>query len=69
MGEGKTKKTAKMGISFWWNPKQKSIHVRGNSPKPFILTVRADPSKKRGHPKLFRELAKALKHAGVPAPE
>jgi len=44
------------------------IHLPSKDRK-FILTVGDNPEKKRGRPKLFRELTKALKKAGAPAPE
>ena len=64
----KVVKTATLKISVWWNSEDGKIHLSSKDPK-FILTVGDNPEKKRGHPKLFRELTKVLKNAGVPAPE
>jgi hypothetical protein len=62
-------KTVTFEISAWWNPDDKKIHLSSKESKSLILTVSNDPGKKRGHPKLFRELTKILRSAGAPAPE
>ena len=65
----KNGKTVTFEISAWWNAEDGKIHVTSRESKSLILTVGDDPAKKRGHPKLFRELTKILKKAGAPAPK
>jgi hypothetical protein len=62
-------KSVTFEVSAWWSPDDKSIHLASNASDSLIVTANNDPGKKRGHPKLFRELAKILKEAGAPAPE
>jgi hypothetical protein len=62
-------KTVTFEISAWWNPNDEKFHLACKEAGKFILTVRRDPKKARGHPKLFRELAKILRSAGAPAPK
>lgn len=62
-------KSVKMTIKFWWNPKDRSIHIRGEGrPASIISTVKVDPTSSRGNPNLFEQLAECLKQAGAPAP-
>lgn len=65
----KNGKTVTFEISIWWDANDQKIHMASNESETLILTINDDPDKKRGHPKLFRELAKVLKLAGAPAPE
>ena len=62
-------KTVTFEINVWWKPDDQSFHVSCRDGGKFILTVKRDPTSWRGHPKVFRELAKVLKAAGAPAPE
>jgi hypothetical protein len=63
-------KSVEMTIKFWWNPRDRSIHIRGGGrPALLISTVNANPASKRGNPNLFGKLARCLKQAGAPAPE
>ena len=64
----KKAKTVTFEVSIWWNPEDQAIHFASKEAGKFILTVKRDPTSKRGHPKLFRELAKVLKAGGAPAP-
>jgi hypothetical protein len=65
----KNRKTVAFEVSVWWDPEDRSIHLASNESDTLILTVNDDPMKARGHPKLFRELAKILREAGAPAPD
>jgi len=64
----KSDKTVTFEVSAWWDADDKSIHLASNESKTLILTVTDDPTGKRGHPKLFRELSKMLREAGAPSP-
>jgi hypothetical protein len=65
----KNRKTITFELSAWWDPDDESIHLASNESDTLIVTVCDDPKKKRGHPKLFRELTKMLKDAGALAPD
>jgi len=56
------------GIGVWFDAKLNCIKIQSDD-AGFITTVRADPSLKRGHPNLFRKLAKVLRNNGAPAPD
>ena len=62
-------KTVTFEVCAWWDSEHQSIHLASNELETLILTVNDDPRKSRGHPKLFRELAKILREMGAPAPE
>jgi len=62
-------KTVIFEISVWWDAEDQSIHLASNESDTLIATVNDDPTSKRGHPKLFRELTKMLRDGGAPAPE
>jgi hypothetical protein len=62
-------KTSTFEVSVCWNPVEQAIHLASREAGKFVLTVNHDPTSLRGHPKLFRELAKDPKTADVPAPE
>lgn len=69
MKVSKNGKTVTFEVSAWWSPKDNKFRLKGSDPVEFILTVSDNPSKERGHPKLFRELTKIMKAAGVPTPD
>lgn len=56
-------------ISFWWNPKDKSIHVTtpGTEP-PLHTTFDSDPTSERWHRSMFEWLRKALEANDKPTP-
>jgi hypothetical protein len=56
-----------MGV--WYDKKRDQIHLTAKGVHGFHSTVNNDPASKRGHPNLFRKLARALKEAGSPHPE
>ena len=56
-----------MGV--WYDEARDSIHIASNDVPDFHTTVRADAKLKRGHPNLFRKLAKVLRDSGAPAPQ
>ena len=47
-------------IGVWYDKATDSIHIASNDAPDFHTTVRADAKLKRGHPNLFRKLAKVL---------
>jgi hypothetical protein len=55
MKTSKKGKSVTFEVSAWWSPDDKSIHLASNASDSLIVTVNDDPSKKRGHPKLFRD--------------
>ena len=56
-------------IGVWYDEAKESIHIASNDVVDFHTTVRADAKLKRGHPNLFRKLAKILRDNGAPAPQ
>ncbi|MCY3627940.1 MAG: hypothetical protein F4223_00795 [Rhodobacteraceae bacterium] len=70
--KAKNGKTIYFQISAWYNEENDRIHITSGSKKGakgFITTVNADPKSKRGHPNLFKKLAKFLREHDVPAPD
>lgn len=65
------KKSVTLEVSFWWDQKDKAIHLVGKDAetKTFSVAIRDDPSKPSGQPYLFRELSKCLRTMGAPAPD
>lgn len=61
--------TAYLNVGAWFNPETGHIHLTLPHSGWFHTTVVPDPNSKRGHPNLFWKLARALRDAGVPAPE
>ena len=66
--------TVYFGIGIWFDEEGNCIQIRhAPETKPdgvqLVTTVRADPSSKRGHPNLFRQLSKVLRDNGAPAPD
>ena len=51
-----------------WLEKDGSIHITVPEDDSFHCSVTPDPASWRGHPTLFRNLAKCLRDAGAPAP-
>ncbi len=56
-------------LAVWYDARRGMMELRS---KPdgshLITTVRGDPSLKRGHPHLFRQLARIPRDNGAPAP-
>ncbi len=70
--KAKDGKTIYFQISAWYNEENDRIHIASSKTKDskgFITTVNADPKSKRGHPNLFKKLAKFLRENNVPAPD
>jgi hypothetical protein len=61
--------TAYLNVGAWYNAETGHIHLTLPRSGWFHTTVVSDQNSKRGHPNLFRKLARALREAGVPAPE
>lgn len=63
-------RSIEIGLKFWYDADHGVIHLRGEgSPASFLSTVSPNPKHERGHPHLFKHLAKALRAAGAPAPD
>ena len=62
-------KTVYLDLSVWYDEERGSIHLAARNVEGFHTTVNNDPGSKRGHPNLFRKLAKCLRDAGVPHPD
>jgi len=62
---GKKPRSVFLEVAFWKDGD--AIHVASNDPEvpTFHIMVRADGSKKSGHPYLYRELEKCLAAKGV----
>jgi hypothetical protein len=55
-------------VGFWYDEEEGKIHMTfGGIPNGHVA-VHPDPSKRQGHPTLFRRLEKALRDRGAPAP-
>ncbi len=67
MRVSKNGKSVRIEIDFWLD-KDGSIHVTSDVAEDFHIAVNADPSRKNGHPTLYKRLAKLLSKAGAPAP-
>jgi hypothetical protein len=61
-------KTAYLNIGAWSDPETSHIHLTLPHTGWFHTTVTDDTASKRGHPNLYRKLARALAEAGVPGP-
>ncbi len=55
-------------VGVWYNETTGSIHMTTKDAPGFHTTVRQDPKLKRGHPNMFKKLAKCLRDNGAPAP-
>jgi hypothetical protein len=60
-------KTVNLEVGIWWDEADGHIHLAAGK-EDFITTVNNDPSGVRGHPNLFKKLAKVLRDHGVPHP-
>ena len=69
MRTSKPGKSVYLDVGIWYDEDQGHIHITAKNVKGFHTTVNADSASKRGHPNLFRKLAKCLKEAGAPAPD
>jgi hypothetical protein len=61
-------KSVYLEVGIWWDEAQGQIHLTAKNVDGFHTTVSNDPNSKRGHPNLFRKLAKVLKDTGAPHP-
>ena len=61
--------TAYLNVGAWYNATTGHIHLTLPHSGWFHTTVCGDRKGKRGHPNLYSKLARALRMAGVPAPE
>lgn len=61
-------KTAYLNMGVWYDPATGHIHMTLPNSGWFHTTVNDDPISKRGHPNLYKKLARALKEAGAPGP-
>lgn len=61
--------TAYLNVGAWYEPETGHIHLTLPRSGWFHTTVNANEGSKRSHPNLYAKLARALREAGVPAPE
>lgn len=61
--------TAYFELSVWYNERTGHIHLAVPRSEWFITTVNNNKASKRGHPNLYRKLARALREAEVPSPD
>ena len=61
--------TAYLNIGAWFDAETGHIHLTLPHSGWFHTTVSPEASSKRGHPNLYDKLARALRDAGVPAPD
>jgi hypothetical protein len=61
--------TAYLNIGAWYDAKTGHIHLTLPHSGWFHTTVTDEAASKRGHRNLYAKLARALKEAGVPAPD
>lgn len=62
-------KAVYLNIGAWYDPSNGHIHLTLPRSDWFHTTVNNQPGSKRCHPNLYSKLARALKEAGVPAPD
>ncbi len=56
-------------VGIWYDEARDSIHIASNDVPDLHTTVHADERRKRGHPNVFKKLAKVLRDGGAPAPQ
>lgn len=61
--------TAYLNIGAWYDTTTGHIHLTLPNSGWFHTTVSPELSSKRGHPNLYGKLVRALREAGVPAPD
>jgi hypothetical protein len=61
--------TAYLNIGAWFDAETGHIHLTLPHSGWFHTTVSPEASSKRGHPNLYGKLVRALREAGVPAPD
>lgn len=61
--------TAYLSVGAWYDAKTGHIHLTLPHSGWFHTTVSPDADSTRGHPNLYGKLTRALKEAGVPAPD
>ncbi len=54
-------------VGFWLE-KDGSIHMTGKDVEGFHVAINNDPTRKNGHPTLYRRLASCLSEMGASAP-
>src|SRR5688572_24124444 len=60
-------KSVHLEVGFWLHD-DGSIHVTSNEVEGFHVAVNSSPSRRNGHPTLFRRLAQCLRDVVAPAP-
>lgn len=67
MRVSKNRKSVHLEIGFWFSD-DGSIHVASNEVDGFHVAVNSSPTRRNGHPTLYRRLAACLGEAGAPGP-
>ena len=58
-----------LNVGIWLNQDTGAIHMTAKDAAGFHTTINGNEGSKRGHPNLFKKLAKCLKSAGAPYPK
>ena len=64
MRVSKKGKSVHIDIGFWLH-EDGSIHVTSNDVKGFHVAVNENPSRKNGHPTLYKRLVEILKQSSI----
>lgn len=67
MRVSKNGKSVHLEVGFWLHD-DGSIHLTSNEIEGFHVAVNSSPSRRNGHPTLFRRLAQCLRDVGAPSP-
>lgn len=62
-------RTVYLSVGAWYDAETGHIHLTVPSSGWFHSTVNNNPESVRGHPNLYRKLARVLKEAGKPYPQ
>ena len=69
MPKSNTGNAAYFNAGIWYEEKTETIHMTRSDARDFHIKVHRDPSRKNGHPTLFKNLANCLRAVGASAPD
>ena len=69
MQAGQPVDTVYLNVGIWYDEQQGRIHLVTEGITGFHATISDDPSRRHGHPSLFRDLALCLAVHGAAAPK